>query len=51
MNGDEGGGSSVSKNEEHIYRASLVKGPAAVSDILFLEEKIGTYPDVLGRLR
>jgi hypothetical protein len=51
MNGDEGGGSPVFKNVEHVYRASLVKGFAALSDILFLEEKIGTYPDVLGRLR
>jgi hypothetical protein len=51
MNGDEGGSSSVSKNVEHVYRASSVKGPAALSDILFVEEKIGTYPDVLGRLR
>jgi hypothetical protein len=51
MNGDEGWGSSVSKNVEHVYGASSVKGPAALSHISFLEEKIGTYPDVLGRLR
>ena len=51
VNGDEGGGSPVSKNPEEVYTARSVKGPVALSYTLFHEEKIETYPDVEGRLR